>query len=627
MDIIRFEVDIFTYFQNALLLGHRPTLLEFTHPTRRTKLGICGINPLITLEVRDNKLFQDEVYIGQALNIFTHLTLDASTQFFPAYLGYFSYEFAKYFGRPCKDVAHSFPDAFFCLYAQGLVMENNIILHHDPLVSLSLSNISTRFSERSLKSLINKTQFFGKVRDIKERIRNGDVYQVNLSLPFHFDIHDDEILAMYHAMRLNNPSPFMGIVHHDDWWLLSGSPERLLSFAQKKLSTRPIAGTKKRGLDLTQDEFHLKALIECPKENAEHAMLVDLMRNDLNHIAHPGSVRVDEDRSVEFYSHVMHLVSELSCDSTARLENIFRAIFPGGTITGAPKISVMKTIAELESVPRGPYTGSLGYISSGFGSDFNILIRSVFKDRTHAWIATGAGIVVDSDENKEWHEIKRKAMAIKDILENRAHKKPVRDVLRRHSLAFNNSYYMHKGVNILFIENHDSFSFNIIDALRSLGAQVHIAHGQKIVFDAFSHIIIGPGPGNPKNLPELSLSIKAAYDLGIPLLGICLGHQAIGHYFGAAIIKIPTPVHGKSHQVFHFGQGLFHGLLSPLTFGRYHSLAIDRAPTHFLVDAYTKDDCIMAIRHQSFSIFGIQFHPESYLSQCGQSLLHNFLRK
>src|SRR5690606_18669346 len=130
-------------------------------------------------------------------------------------------------------------------------------------------------------------------------------------------------------MRKNNPSPFMGAVHQDNWWLLSGSPERLFSLVDGRISTRPIAGTKKRERDLASDDARVAELFACPKENAEHAMLVDLLRNDLNQISRPGSVRIDEDRSVEFYSHVMHLVSEVSGETSAGLKDIFSAMFPG----------------------------------------------------------------------------------------------------------------------------------------------------------------------------------------------------------------------------------------------------------------------------------------------------------
>lgn len=178
---------------------------------------------------------------------------------------------------------------------------------------------------------------------------------------------------------------------------------------------------------------------------------------------------------------------------------------------------------------------------------------------------------------------------------------------------------------LLFIENHDSFSFNIIAALRSLGAVVSVCNVDEEIniLDNFSHILIGPGPGSPQKLPKLKKIICKAINSGLPMLGICLGHQAIAHYFGAKIYPAPMPMHGKVDRISHTKLGLFANIASPATFTRYHSLVVKQAPQHFMVDAHTSDDCIMAIRYKN--IFGIQFHPESYLSLSGYRLLGNFL--
>lgn len=615
-------MDILTYFEQAHLLNLSPLLLEYTHAEKQTPLLICGINPSHTLRVCRGQFFKNDQKIGEALDIFRYLQPKSDTGFFPAYLGYFSYEFARYLAKPCSHKTSPFYDAYFAFYEEGLVIDDNKIIHHTPLPPIDIKPSSIIPTKQTLTPSISAEQFYGVVATIKNHIKNGDVYQVNFSLPFSFTTKKDDMLPLYRAMRKTNPSPFMGIVAHDDGFILSGSPERLFSLNKQKISTRPIAGTKKRGLTTLEDDEQIKELAHCPKEQAEHVMLVDLMRNDLNCIAMPGSVKVNEDRSIEFYSHVMHLVSEISGQTLASLADIFKAIFPGGTITGAPKESVMKTIAELEVMPRGPYTGSLGYISSGFGCDFNILIRSVFMKANQAFIHTGAGIVIDSDEKSEWLEIERKAMAIKDILERREIPKAKRPIIKGPKF-YSPDFYVKNPRKILFVENRDSFSFNIIDALKTLGADVHITQ-QLMPLRDLSHVVIGPGPGNPVNLPSLKDIIDRSLKARLPLLGICLGHQAIGHYFGAAIKKT-QPVHGKSYQIFHHARGLFHGLSSPASFVRYHSLIVEQAPAHFLIDAYCQDDTIMAIRHETLPIFGVQFHPESYLSCQGQMMLANFL--
>lgn len=618
-------MNILSYFQTALAANLDPTLLEFTRPITHTPLAICGIKPTAILEVRDNRLFKNAQQIGTALNIFAELTVPSSAGFFPAWLGFFSYEFAQYFGKSCHSGPRSFPDAFFSLYEQGLVIDNGHILHFDTLPPGATHPCQLIMTDETLTPVLTRKQFFSVVDNIQQKIRLGDVYQVNFSLPFKFTAKDAHMLPLYAAMRSNNKSPHMGIVKHDDWWLLSGSPERLFSLQNGQITTRPIAGTKKRAFDPKVDDAHIAELQACPKENAEHAMLVDLMRNDLNLIAKPNTVRVTEDRTVEFYSHVMHLVSQVEAQTSASLKEIFYALFPGGTITGAPKENVMATIADFEATPRGPYTGSLGYISAGFGVDFNILIRSIFKQKNQAVINAGAGIVIDSKPDNEWLEIHKKAESINDILQNRSQAKPPRKMLYGPKIDKPVLKTCPTATKVLFIENHDSFSFNLVDALQSLGAEVVVSlHKDIASLKAYSHVVIGPGPGNP-NQGQFTNLLTEVIKHSIPLLGICLGHQAIGHHFGANIIKLRQPVHGKPHAISHFGGGLFIDLPSPTMFVRYHSLAIDQAPSGFVVDAYSDDDVVMAIRHSRLPIFGVQFHPESYLSQGGHQLLWRFL--
>ncbi len=619
-------MDLLKYYQSAALSGLKPTLLEFKHPRKKTMLGICAIDPVMTLEVKNGRLYKNSLDVGHALEIFEYLnTPKRSSSFFPAYLGFFSYEFARYFGLSVHQGPRHFPDAFFCLYEKGLFLDDGQIIHHDPIPHHELPT-HKKIEFQSLTPSLPKELFLHAVESIKSTIKEGELYQVNLSLPFYFD-EAQVPLALYQAMRKLNPSPFMGLAEHDQWAIISGSPERLFSLSEQELSARPIAGTKKRGADQNADNTIMAELLQCPKENAEHAMLVDLMRNDINQVSEAGSVNIDEDRSVEFYSHVMHLVSQISGKCERPLREVLSALFPGGTITGAPKKNVMASIAELELEPRGPYTGSLGYISGGFGTDLNILIRTVLKAKERMWINSGAGIVIDSDPESEWQEVQRKAGFIRDILSHQMEPKTPRESREGHALLqLPVESWTKQKKKVLFVENQDSFSFNIIALIKNLGADVAIAH-LPAHFDPkdFSHVVIGPGPGNPKHLPELEKLIKIVLEARLPLLGICLGHQAIGHYFGAAIIKRP-PIHGLSLPINHSQERLFSGLPTPMPFTRYHSLAVNQAPPDFLVDAVSQDDCIMAISHRTKPIYGVQFHPESYLSKNGHLILSNFLK-
>lgn len=603
-------------YQEDLNNGLKPSLLEFNQPTTNIPLTIYANKPVCTLEVKENKLYKNKKLYGEALDIFNLLKIKPSAKFFPAFIGFFSYEFSQYFNKPCKKSSPHFPDAFFRLYENGT-------LNHNSKYELNPYN-NFQFNHE-IYGLKDSYSFYNKIRKIKDLIKSGDVYQVNLSMPFKFIAHDHQMINIYHAMQKNNRSPFMGMMQNDDWWLLSGSPERLFSLQDRTIITRPIAGTKKREFNTEKENKNLTQLLNSSKENAEHAMLVDLMRNDLNIIADTNSVSVDEDRTIEFYSHVMHLVSQVSAKTSRNLHDIFASIFPGGTITGAPKSSVMKAIASLEEEPRAGYTGSLGYIS-GHGIDFNILIRSVFKHNNEAVINAGAGIVINSDPKKEWEEINKKAQAVIDILQNRSKTKPSRKTIINKAKPVTTAKPKHHEKHILFIENNDSFSFNIINLLKSLGANIVVANKFTATISRHSHVIIGPGPGNPKDMTHLSDIISSCVQLNKPTLGICLGHQAIAHYFGASIINTTLPIHGECHEIKHDSEGLFSNLHSPTHMTRYHSLAIAKLPANLKSTAHSKDNCVMAFEHLSLPIFGLQFHPESYLSQNGEKILDNFLQ-
>lgn len=272
------------------------------------------------------------------------------------------------------------------------------------------------------------------VRQAKEHIQAGDVFQVNLSLRFTTEttIHS---WALYRQLQRINPSPF-GCYWHTPWGdVISCSPERLIKLHERTAQTRPIAGTRPRGSTPEQDAELTQALLSNPKERAEHIMLVDLERNDLGRVCQWGTVRVDELLTVEYYSHVMHLVSnvvgQLQGDSHSGKRfkgtpregqrtpvDLIRAVFPGGTITGCPKVRCMEIIENLEPVRRSLFYGSCGYLDRRGYLDLNILIRTLLFGHTDGlstastvWGQVGAGIVADSDPQREWQESLQKARA------------------------------------------------------------------------------------------------------------------------------------------------------------------------------------------------------------------------
>jgi anthranilate/para-aminobenzoate synthase component I len=257
------------------------------------------------------------------------------------------------------------------------------------------------------------------VRQCKEYIAAGDIYQANLSQRFSAKVGDRDPLRLYEILRAINPSPFAAYAELDGLTVVSSSPERLVRLSGRVADTRPIAGTRRRGKDVDETRELTAELLTNEKERAEHIMLLDLERNDLGKVCTYGTVAVDELMVVEDYSHVIHIVSNVRGELAQGRDgfDLIRAAFPGGTITGVPKVRCMEIIDELEPVARGLYTGSLGYLANTGDLDLNIIIRTfVIRDGV-AYAQTGAGIVADSDPAREYAETLEKAEALAKALE------------------------------------------------------------------------------------------------------------------------------------------------------------------------------------------------------------------
>ena len=253
------------------------------------------------------------------------------------------------------------------------------------------------------------------LKKVGDTVKEGDIFQVNLSQRFGAEIGKDESIELYRILRAINPSPFASLVHLNDFKLISQSPERLVRLKDGIADTRPIAGTRRlvKGNEVRNEELAME-LKNDPKECAEHVMLVDLERNDIGKIAEFGTVEVDEFMIIERYSHVMHLVSNVKGKLKKDLDafDLLKAMFPGGTITGAPKIRSMEIIEELEPTRRGFYTGSLGFVGYNGDMDFNIIIRSFIEKENKVHFQVGAGIVYDSIPEREYKETINKGRAM-----------------------------------------------------------------------------------------------------------------------------------------------------------------------------------------------------------------------
>lgn len=257
--------------------------------------------------------------------------------------------------------------------------------------------------------------FLDGVARIHEYLQAGDVFQVNLSRAWRTQAQQAiDLDALFAQLCAANPAPFAGVLRHRNWGLASSSPERLVSVHGNLVQTRPIAGTRRRDADPVRDAELLADLTRDPKERAEHIMLIDLERNDLGRICEAGTVEVDELGVVESYTHVHHLVSNIRgrIRPGTSAWDLLRAVFPGGTITGCPKVRCMQIIAELEPTGRGAYTGALGYVGADGSADFNILIRTIACVGRQLVFRAGAGIVADSIASRELGETRSKAKGL-----------------------------------------------------------------------------------------------------------------------------------------------------------------------------------------------------------------------
>lgn len=322
----------------------------------------------------------------------------------------------------------NFPDVQLGIFDDGIVFD-----HRQRRAFYYYSN-DNRFSEverlikqpsdfgslsyKQPKVNVTKEHFEKAVEKAKEYVACGDVFQVVLSKRYEFRVRGD-VVAFYRSLRTINPSPYMYFLKMGDKQIVGSSPEMLVRVDNRVVETFPIAGTRPCVEKPSENRRLAKELLADPKERAEHVMLVDLARNDVGKIAKYGSVHVPEFMKVHRYSHVQHIVSQVVGDLKEDCEcyDALRAVFPAGTVSGAPKVRAMEIIEELEPTRRGPYAGAVGYFSYNGNADFAITIRTLFADKDKAYIQVGAGIVADSVPEREWFETDHKAEALMKALE------------------------------------------------------------------------------------------------------------------------------------------------------------------------------------------------------------------
>ncbi|MFP4520742.1 MAG: anthranilate synthase component I [Fibrobacterota bacterium] len=289
-------------------------------------------------------------------------------------------------------------------------IENEAALLFSPLID---PGRPVKAGKGKFRSLTEKNDFTDSVKKCREYIKSGDIIQGVISQKFQTET-ETAPFDIYRNLRIVNPSPYMFFLDFEDFKIIGSSPEVMVRVKERKLLLKPIAGTRKRGRDLKEDLENEKELLSDEKERAEHLMLVDLGRNDLGRVAVPGSVRVSEYAMVERYSHVMHIVSSIKADLIEGKDafDVIPAVFPAGTLTGAPKIRAMEIITELESLKRGPYGGMIVYLGYNGNLDSCITIRTMVMEGKTVTVQAGAGIVYDSVPENEYAETVNKASAL-----------------------------------------------------------------------------------------------------------------------------------------------------------------------------------------------------------------------
>ena len=381
-------------------------------------------------------------FVRQYLGRFKVAPLPGLPRFCGGLVGYFGYDIVRWIEpkldrKPAKPDPLGAPDALLLLSEEVAIVDNlagklYLVVFADPRNPLAFSYGRERLKQlraalrrpvdipahlpvvaHQAQSNFGEASYLRAVAKAKRYIHDGDVMQVQISQRMSRRFAA-EPLALYRCLRTLNPSPYMFYFNFRDFHVVSASPEILVRQEGRKVTLRPIAGTRRRGATPDEDRALADELLADPKERAEHVMLIDLGRNDVGRIAEIGSVRVTETMVIERYSHVMHIVSNVEGTLRAGLDaiDVLRATFPAGTVTGAPKVRAMEIIDELEPVKRGVYSGAAGYLGFHGDMDVAIAIRTAVVKDEMLYVQAAAGIVADSVPENEWEETNMKARAI-----------------------------------------------------------------------------------------------------------------------------------------------------------------------------------------------------------------------
>jgi len=453
-------------------------------------------------------------------------------------------------------------------------------------------------------------EFEQKVAKIQEGCRRGDFFEVVLSQSFSTGFAEQPS-TLFKRICEQNPSPYSFLINMGKEQLVGASPEMYVRVKEERFETSPISGTVPVGGDPMETAERVKALISSEKEESELTMCTDVDRNDMSRICEPGSVKLIGRRLLERYSRLIHTVDHLegvlNKDRDA-IDAILTHMW-ACTVTGSPKPVAMQTIENMENSPRDWYSGCIGFLWFNGYVSTGMTLRTVHLKNGRASVRAGATLLYDSDPATEERETHIKASA---FLGATLGSKPA---------AAEDIDLPQTGgeKTVLFVDNQDSFVHTLASYVRQTGAKVITLRSgfpYKMLDEIAPDLLfISPGPGFPseQNVPEL---VGEALVREIPIFGVCLGHQGIAQHYGAKLLTLEYPVHGKSAEIFHNAESFYSGLPNPFSAGRYHSLYVDSVslPDCLDVTAKTDDGLIMGLRHKTLPVASVQFHPESILT-------------
>jgi anthranilate synthase component 1 len=434
-------LEIFSKLHNCYETAY---LLESIEgPKKLAQYSFIGFDPRLTIEIKNEEAEIRNTKTGEVEREKTSDPLRVLEKFVTpnevsnsefrlvgGAVGYISYDAVRYWEKLPQKAGDdlNFPDVQLSVFDDGIVFDHRQRrAFYYYLGDSRLSEVAQLAKQLSyhealecskLKVNVEKESFEKAVEEAKNYVAAGDIFQVVLSKRYEFRVKGD-LIAFYRALRKINPSPYMYFLKAGDRQIVGSSPEMLVRVDNRTVETFPIAGTRPSVENPAENTRLAKELLADPKERAEHVMLVDLARNDIGRIAKFGSVHVPEFMKVHRYSHVQHIVSQVVgyLKDDLKCYDALRAVFPAGTVSGAPKVRAMEIIEELEPTRRGPYAGAVGYFSYNGNADFAITIRTLFADKDRAYIQAGAGIVADSVPEREWFETDHKAEALMKALE------------------------------------------------------------------------------------------------------------------------------------------------------------------------------------------------------------------